>query len=198
MERKAQPPSGSPSLSWVSGVTLFFKRSPAPTRHRCPDHRAGFPGHLRGDLAPPDRFCRILRGSTSRSRKAWFYIEIRENLAGTRMSKLQVSDGTTIKPMQDIPSLFIASTQNAEEPVWRGKVNRSFDLLRGQALSGRKVQANACARACGGWRHPGSSRADASARSRPSREDPRSPRRPAPGSIPRSPYRRFPPPSPVR
>jgi hypothetical protein len=47
---------------------------------------------------------------------AWFYIDVPEKLAGTRMSKPQVSNGTTIKPMQDIPSMLIPSTQSAEEP----------------------------------------------------------------------------------
>ncbi len=55
---------------------------------------------------------------------AWFYIEVPENLAETRMSKPQVTEGTTIKPVQDISSLFIASTQNAEEPAIGGTVKR--------------------------------------------------------------------------
>jgi hypothetical protein len=33
---------------------------------------------------------------------AWFYIKVSGNLAGTRMSKPEVCDETTIKPMQDI------------------------------------------------------------------------------------------------
>jgi hypothetical protein len=40
------------------------------------------------------------------------------------MSELRVHDGITLEPMQDVPSLLIASMRNAEEPVSLGKVTR--------------------------------------------------------------------------
>ena len=91
---------------------LFFPRANAklpgakPTPFLIPNQPKTRPVIPCRNRTPNRWFFRILRG---------FTLSL-GNLAGTRMSKPQVSDETTINPMQDIPSLFIASTPNAKIP----------------------------------------------------------------------------------
>jgi hypothetical protein len=46
---------------------------------------------------------------------AWFHMGILKNPAETPVSKPQIQDGTTIKPMHDILDFHTASTPSAEE-----------------------------------------------------------------------------------